>query len=389
MKLRSLLPIRMSFALGLLLLGLLNLWACSPVAFTTEDTSGDVANPCPVGVTGTSDVTQSVTFTDSNRVDVLVVVDNSNSYAKEDQSLGNPLNGFVSGLNSSGLDWQIGVTTTDVCPQSDAPSNLCAPGDQGTQGLLVGPSIPQTPGATVYQTGPQFIVTPGVSAQAQFDGLVVRDDSFPGANGYPSGDSRAIFAANLAIDQANSGNAGFFRDNSNLAVIIISDEDERSVGGLIPSNPGYAPLSSYDLPQTLMNKVATVWGGNKSLLVNTIIINPGDVACFNYMQANDPLKSSEYGNIYAELSGATNGIQGSICAPSYQTMLSNITGAIGEIPVSNTVTLNYVPNSAPTITFIPASNAVGYTWTTGTNQVVFNTRPANGTQVTFSYAFTP
>ncbi len=389
MNFRKLLPIRVSLALGLLLLGLFNLWACSPVAFTSGDSSCTVSNPCSVGINGNSEVTQSVTFTNSNRVDVLVVVDNSNSFAVSDQSLGSPLNGFISGLNSSSLDWQIGVTTTDVCPQSDASSNLCAPGDQGTQGLLVGPSISQTPLSTTYQTGTQYIVKPGVSAQTEFDSLVVRDDSFSGANGYPSGDSRAIFAANLAIDQAKSGNSGFFRDNSNLAVVIISDEDERSVGGLIPSNPGYAPLSSYDLPQTLMNKVATVWGGNKSLLVNTIIINPGDTTCFNYEQANDPLKSSQYGNIYAELSGATNGIQGSICAPSYKAMLSNITGAIGEIPLTNTVTLNYVPNATPTITFNPTSNAVNYVWTPGTNQVVFTTRPANGTQVTFTYTFTP
>jgi len=136
-----------------------------------------------------------------------------------------------------------------------------------------------------------------------------------------------------------------------------------------------------------MNKVATVWGGNKSLLVNTIVINPGDTNCYNYEEANDPLKSAHYGNIYAELSGATNGVKGSICAPSYKTMLSNITGAIGEIPLTNTVTLNYVPNSAPTITFNPTGNAVNYTWTPGTNQVTFNARPASGTVVTFSYTF--
>lgn len=389
MNFRSLLPIRLSLILGLLLLGLLNLWACSPVQFTTGSDSCSVSSPCSVGINGNSEVTQSVTFTDSNRVDILVVVDNSNSFAVADQSLGNPLNGFIAGLNSSGLDWQIGVTTTDVCPQSDASSSLCAPGDQGTQGLLVGPSLPQSPNSTNYQTGAQFIVTPGVSAQTEFDSLVVRNDSFAGANGYPSGDERAIYAANLAIDQASSGNAGFFRPNSNLAVVIISDEDERSVGGLIPSDPAYAPLSSYDLPQTLMNKVATVWGGNKSLLVNTIVINPGDTACFNAQNATDPDKSAHYGNIYAELSGATNGVLGSICAPSYKTMLSNITGAIGEIPLSNTVTLNYVPVSAPTITFNPTGNAVNYVWTPGTNQVVFTTRPANGTVVTFNYTFTP
>lgn len=388
MDFKSLLPFRLSAALGLLVLGLLNLWACSPVQFSTGGNTCTVDNPCVVGPTGSeSQVSQTLTFTNSNRVDILVVVDNSNSYATADQSLGAPLNGFINNLNASGLDWQIGVTTTDVCPQADASSSLCAPGDNGTQGLIVGPSIGQAINATVYETGTQFMVTPGAGAQSMFDSLVVRNDSFAGARGYPSGDERAIFAANEAIDQANGGNSGFFRANSNLAMVIISDEDERSVGGLIPTDPAYAPLSAYDEPQTLLNKVATVFGGTKSLLVNTIMINPGDTACFNAQNATDPDKSAHYGNVYSELAQATNGEQGSICAPSYASMLSNITGAIAQIPLTNTVTLNYVPVSAPLITFNPTGNAVNYTWTPGTNQVTFNTRPANGTQVTFTYNF--
>jgi hypothetical protein len=361
---------------------------CSPVQFSGEASPAcTVDNPCSLGPDSTSSqVSQTITFSNTDKVDILVVVDNSNSYSAEDQSLGNPLNGFINHLNATGMDWQIGVTTTDVCPQSDASSNLCLAGDNGSQGLIVGPSIAQSSDTTSYATGSQYIIRPGSAAQAEFDSTVVRNDG-NGTAAYPSGDERAIFAANLAIDNAGAGNTGFFRANSALAVVIISDEDERSVGGLIPTDPSYAPLSSYDLPQTLMNKVATVWGGTKSLLVNTIAINPGDTACFNYEDSIDPDKSAHYANIYTELAGLTNGVRGSICAPSYEQMLQNITGAVSEIPTTNVVTLNYVPTSAPTVSFSPVGNAVNYVWTPGTNQVTFNTRPANGTQVTFTYTF--
>jgi hypothetical protein len=360
---------------------------CSPVSFSGGGSSTcTVNNPCAVGSNGSeSQVTQTMTFTNSNNVDILVVVDNSNSYAKEDQLLGNPLNGFINNLNSSGLNWQIGVTTTDVCPQADAPNGLCGPNDVGTQGLIVGPSLGQGINSSNYATGPQYIVTPGANAQSNFQSLVVRNDG--ATAGYPSGDERAIMAANLAIAQATTGNAGFFRTNSNLAVVIISDEDERSVGGLIPSDPAYAPLATGDDPQTLLNGVTTTWNGTKSLLVNSIIIAPGDTSCFLAQNAVDPYKSAHYGNIYSELTAATKGIVGSICAPSYSSMLSNITGAIAQIPLTNTVTLNYTPVATPLVTFNPAANAVNYVWNAGTNQVTFTTRPANETQVTFTYTF--
>ena len=226
---------RNAFSPYLLVLGGI-LWlalesGCSPVHFASEPApSCTVDNPCELTPTGTSaQVTQTITFSSTNMVDILMVVDNSNSYSVADQNLGSPLSGFINHLNATGMDWQIGVTTTDVCPQPDASSKFCLPGDTGSQGLIVGPSVAQSPNTTQYATGPQYIIRPGASAQSEFNSTIVRNDG-NGTQAYPSGDERAIFAANLAIDNAASGNAGFFRANSALAVVIISDEDERSVG---------------------------------------------------------------------------------------------------------------------------------------------------------------
>jgi hypothetical protein len=352
---------------------------CSPVKFAQTTSACTVNNPC-VTSTGTSHVGQDQLFTKTNRVDIIVVDDNSGSMHTEQSNMAAAFNGAIQNLITKGQDFQIGITTTDVCPQGDAPAGFCPAGDNAANGQFIGPSTAAFGMQNVISWSPS---NPNSNAATQFANTIYRPEQ-------GSGDERGIFALNKALDQKDSANAGFFRSNSNLAVIILSDEDERSVGGLNTNDPAYAPLADYDQPQTFLNKATALFGSSKTVLVNSIVIKPGDTACLNQQAAQPPVYTAHYGNTYKTLANLTGGQTGSICdngAGSFAAMLNNITAQIANIPSSNIMTLNYIPNAQPTLTFTPAANAVSWTWTPGTNQITFAVRPADGTTVHAEYDF--
>jgi hypothetical protein len=389
----------MIMRIALFILASATIMACSPAHFSTLKSGCAVNDPCIAG-SGLLHVSQESTFRSTNKVDILLVEDTSGSMTSEQQSLASPFNGFISNLNSAGLDWRIAVTNMDVC--NGSAGGLCG-SSEGAQGRFMGPlgSSPKFAGAAgqyvISPTGnPSY---PGTTAEQLFQNIVQRN------NETAAGDERGIYAANMAIDHAQ--NASFFRDNSNLAIVFLSDEDERSVGGLDPSNSQYAVLENNDLPQTLINKTISKWGGAKSVLINSIIVKPNDTAlypdpndggamktCLNVQANQTPSGTAHEGTKYKEVADMTGGFVGSICAAgsgsgSFAAMLTNITGAITGLPISRTVNLAYKPASNPTVTFTPAGNAVSWTWTPGTNQVVLASRPADGTVVRVEYDFNP
>src|SRR5262249_1335778 len=145
-------PLKLSLFIFSILLGSL-LTGCSPVQFGTVSNPCTVNNPC-INADGSKHVVQDVAFNSSNKVDILVIVDNSNSMSVEQQNLGSRFNGFIQNLNNSGLDWQIAITNTDVCPQPAAPSGFCPgpSGIPGASGSFMGP-LGSSP---MY--GPQYII---------------------------------------------------------------------------------------------------------------------------------------------------------------------------------------------------------------------------------------
>jgi len=359
-------------------------------------------------------VDQTFNFSSTNMVDILVVDDNSGSMTTEQENLGNALNGFVGNLQGKGLDWRIAVTNTDTCESaSGQPAGFC-PGPSGIAGAD-GQFMNVLGTTPIY--GPN-IITPGTPNAAQ-----VFHDTIQRGNQVGSGDERGIYAVNLAIDSRSS--SGFFRDGAGIAVVILSDEDERSTGGncteVDPTFPnqyssfspgqcdaGFAPLENYDQPTTLVSKVQQAWGGAKPLLVNSIIIQPNDMTqypdpnmggamqtCLQLQSHQGPYYTAHPGRTYQQLSQMTGGVVGSICnnvpagsgQGAFTAMLGNISGAIINLPSSNVVTLAYSPNATPTVTFSPAGNAVPWTWSG--NQITFSKRPASGTTVDVNYTYKP
>jgi hypothetical protein len=131
---------------------------------------------------------------EATAVDVLWVVDNSGSMSTEIGELARSFQTFINAIVDLELDFQIGVITTDM----DDPAH---------QGRIVGPLI------TVDTVNP-------VAAFTSLTSL--------GTDG--SGSERGFDAAHAALTPplAQGDNAGFLRTDANLAVVVVSDEDDDS-----------------------------------------------------------------------------------------------------------------------------------------------------------------
>ncbi|MCB0394273.1 MAG: hypothetical protein KDD25_06925 [Bdellovibrionales bacterium] len=283
-------------------------------------------------------------------VDILIVDDNSGSMEVEQERMGDKFNSFVSGLGD--LNWQIGVTTTDV---SGGPFN-----QDGAILKLAG-------------RNDKILKKSTPNADRIFKDTVQRPETINcGPSNCPSGNEQPLYATIRSIDRRNSDNAGFFRNNADLAVVILSDEDEMSVG---PSNATKA--------QDVIDKFKSVWGPEKKLFVYGIIIEPGDQNCLD-LQLNQAGNTAHYGNIIDDLVGKTGGITGSICKNDYSDTLESIGENVRDL--IDSVELAHVPIPGTVrVVLDPGQSSVR--WNVVGNKIVFNPAPAAGTRMDIYYQY--
>ena len=316
--------------------------ACSEVSFAPGQENASL------GLQPDGSQKESFTFDDDNtaaKVDVLFVVDNSPSMSEEQDLLGTALSSFITSLGR--IDWQIGVTTTDT-------SN----GTYGIKGSLL--NLDGTSQKILTKDTPGF--------ETIFKDTVKREEVI-GCNGItipcPSSDERPLEAITMAINKRNSDNSGFFRDGADLAVVILSDEDERSTGG-----------SGAMTGATVMATVVSAFGASKTFSAYGIIIEPGDSPCFS---ANG---SGNYGLAAAGLSLLTGGVTGSICDADFGPALTSIGNRVRNLVKS--VTLKYAPNP-DTVQLVMSPFDSSLTWVIEGNQIRFNKSPKKGTKIDVVY----
>ena len=284
---------------------------------------------------------------DSCKADILFVVDNSGSMYDDQTELAMRFPNFLNSISS--LDYQIAITTTDV---SSSPNNY----DPNNPQLLA-----RQDGRLIkFPDGNKFITKSTPSAQGLFEQTVKREETKNCDNrtaACPSSDERGIYAVNYALNTAQArGNLGpqlFFRPDSHLALVFLSDENVRSdLGRITP----YIPTDE-DKPQTLIRSVEKIFGTTKTFSVHPIVIqskltyansngqllNVDDVTCHREQlnQSNTSLTSMiRYGTWYEQLSlgklgaedgsvinylgGLVPGHAGSICAGNFTPIVSKI-----------------------------------------------------------------
>ncbi len=250
------------------------------------------------------------------RVDVLWVVDNSSSMLAEQQQLAKAFPAFLDFYVGSGLDWQVGVISTDT--EDPTQSGKL----QGGAGYLwVDPSVPD-PVATFEEMA-----------------LLGRDGSAAEKG------RRAIWQS-LTDPEAMAHNAGFFRDDARLTIVIVSDENDATRQDPTINTLGEV-LTDLDQPVTI-----------------SAIITP-----------DPPCGINKPGTEYRTLVEATGGLLLDICSEDWSPLLAALgvqagglsrTFYLPRVPVASTLEV-WVEDGGQRIDFA----ADAWSYDPGGNAIVF------------------
>jgi len=338
---------------------LLTITSCTKVNFADSKATGGSAtpspSPTPTGQQGTRDVTNTFTATTPNsKLDITLIIDDSNSMLPDNQKLAAKLSDFISNLQTSSIDWQMCVTVTRA---------LTVNGNPAWGASIVWSNY--TPAAGVSS----WVLKPTANLSTIFANTI----NNIGAGWAGTEDERGIKSAWWHLyngDTRYANNSGCYRADAALAFISISDEDERSVGGDITQQyyaNEYKPLENDDLPSSLVTQVHDIFGMSKRFTYNSIIVKPGDSTCMAIQDAQG--SKSHYGVQHNTLSGLTAGGVGSICDDNFSTNLNLFAGSI-QTSISSTP-----------LECTPVGNAVDVTVTPAVTGL---TSTVNGASVSFS-----
>lgn len=279
------------------------------------------------------------------KVDIMFVNDNSSSMEFEQAALGNRFSSFTTQLQD--VDWQAGMITTDCT--SGSPYNFC--------GQLF--DFEQRPAG-------EYILSKLVPNYLEaFKSTIVREETpdcwrSTSPHPCPSNNEEGLKSTIESFNKRNTDNAGFFRADSDLAVVYLSDEDEMS------NRPAQATK-----PADVVNAFKAVWGTSKKLSAYAIIIKPGDSTCLEAQknQSAGGLRST-YGTAQNELVGLTGGMAVSICEPDYSVTLQRIgqdvtrlsrSFDLAQTPLAGTVKVTFNGVVQPTTNYTVSGKRITFT----------------------------
>jgi len=344
----------------------LGIVACANENFTSSAKSCQGSGASCVAVNGVDSFSYTVSAS-TQPIDVLFVVDNSASMYSIQQQISSRFPSLFSTLNQ--YDYHLAITTTDVVDSDNAARSTITLYGQNTS-IAYGQS-----GALVtFSNGRNYVQKSDADAENEFRAAIARPETLSceqyiasqcsssgctDANTYhlycPSEDTRAIAASVLTLQNDGSG---FIRKNAPLAVVIVSNADERAAG----NQPGavYA-LAANDQPATLVSLAQSL---NKPLSAYSIVIQNGDQACYNSQHFSTTL-FGWYGLEYASLSSQAPGGTSSICSSDFSQNLATIGSGISNqmtsltlycAPLGGSVTVTY-PGGKPQTLLTTSSNS--------------------------------
>lgn len=316
------------------------------------------------------------------KVDILIVDDNSASMSSMQQLLASKFAGFIDQLDANGVDYHIGLTTTDISSNVSDTVNNYPRAINNNGALQDGNLVPF--GSNPFLTNTisnrvdlfnSTIVRPETVSCEQFIANWVQQygANTVGSANYsalytqncPSGDNRDIFAANLTLQKNPSS---FIRDGAALAIIILGDSDERDGMYLLTSA---RPLANLDQPETLITSFQSTYGASKPLSVHAITVT--DSTCLaeraSQLLGNPPVPATlglTHGSIGAAFLALTNAGWGTavdICSSNYTPQLSDIATTI--IHQASSIQLGCTDPTNLALTFTGAPSTTPYTVNNG------------------------
>ena len=222
----------------------------------------------------------------AEKVDILLVVDNSCSMMAEQEKLSDEFEAFTEFFYVANTDYHIGVTTTDMEIEA---------------GRLVGE-------------------TPIITRATPDPALAFRENVLVGTEG--SGFEKGIQAAWTALSPTMQlgPNAGFYREDAALAVIFVSDEDDGS------NYPVHDWLDAFWDLKGQRNRgmfVAAALTG-----VHPITYTPA--ACGEGVD-DDPFAGARDAPRYWEVVNETHGVIRSICSEDFNELIVEIGLAVSGL----------------------------------------------------------
>jgi len=360
-------PIRVGIGLAAFVLG-----ACA------KDTLNSIAT-----------VTDEFVQNSASEVDILWVVDNSESMTEEQNGLGLSFQAFISNLIASRVDYQIGVVSTDT-----------ADGGRLHTGASAVPFIhPDTPDPEAKFLENVRVGINGSRSEKGFESAALALGKGAGwAPGDPINDpnngtfrpGRCNGTTCEASGRSCTSDAqcaqSFLRPEAALFIIMVSDEDDSSFG---PVTYYRRLFDGYKGP-----------GNESRVSVSAIVGPPGnDGGCFAPSRG-----SANPGDRYVDLAGQTGGIWSSICAEFSDSLRELSITAAGlksifelssqatpgaSIPCGDTTSEGFCVRIDGSI--LPAQGGVGWTYDPGRNAIVFGVRnlPRPQSKITVEYQRVP
>ena len=295
----------------------------------------------PTSGFGAEDTTYEETFIQEYNevVDVLWVVDNSCSMDEELNQVSTNFSTFIDEWTQLDLDYHLGVVTTDMATA-------------GHSGELQGPYI--TPATADPHTAFLDQVDQGSSGSADEKGF-------------------AAVQAALTEPLVSGANAGFFRSEAALAIIVLSDEDDGS---------GTSPTS--------FSTWLTGLKSDPSLVNFNAICGDRGLGCQEIDFFGNSLSASSGGR-YIDASDQTGGFWASICTSDYQEVLQHISLAAAGMVIE--FALAEEPSSLSLLSVEVGGASVnndsidGWTYRSDANSIVFHGSaiPGPGESVRVNY----
>lgn len=340
------------------------------VRYTMLFASALFATACGKGSTTYSLLSEGQTFQQNSamqmtKIDVLWIVDNSGSMASSQQNLANNFPSFIQKFTEKSYDFQMGVATTDAY--------LALP--------TWTPYYNTAPTPTYYGGRPQEEIgwlrdgTWGSPSGFRIMDLntpnlaqVFMQNAMQGING--RGDERSLQSMTTAL--SSSHNAGFVRDQSFLAVILLTDEDDFSHDGTAQYERYDRPLTPIEDYVTYLDNLTHSSGASRRYTVNSIAVN--DQACLDSIYNG----AQKIGLRVGQMTDATGGVKANICG-NFANELSLIAKSIVELstqfylngdPIPESIRVYVNGSEIPRSETNPAHNG-GFSYNEAAHSVLF------------------
>lgn len=363
------------------------------------------------------------------KVDILWVVDSSGSMAWAQNQLKSEFKAFARKLQDTRIDFQVGVTSLDVCSVNDrtgypVPDALCPNSSYIADGAIVANKVVGTLRGSLQvdrQTNRAILTdTPDFVESFQRTALL-------GTQG--SAFEHGLWAARLAVEKslaADGSNKGFVRKDASLSVIVLSDEEDDSVqmwcedgygrtsltsagvkdnslckeGGRSPfldafGIPPYAmmqdgkgrPLTQHkytaDDFKNWVSRAGVKGAGNTRVSAITGLRNSsGEIDC---SRANNGPEES--GTNYIKAAQITGGAVENICSSDWSNVLANVGQNTVELATKVSLPKGQIPFPGTLKVLVDGQEASldSYSYEPMLHAVVFKAPPEMGAVVSVSY----